>query len=95
MPPRDGILAPMRPDALQVPGWNGAPAAVGELFHLHRVRCGQPVAAVCYLFTHQLGWELRLEIAGSLQRSEVCRTHDAVLDTSQSWVGSMTEHGWR
>jgi hypothetical protein len=24
--------------------------------------------------THQLGWELRLEIAGSMQLSQVCRT---------------------
>lgn len=86
----------MLPDALQVPGWNGAPVAVGELFRLHRVRCGHPVAAVCQLLTHPVGWELRLEIAGSVQRSEVCRTRDAVLDTSQSWIGSMTEQeGWR
>lgn len=85
----------MRPDALQVQGWNGAPTTVGELFRLHRVRCGQPVAAVCQLVTHPLGWELRLEIAGSLQRSEVCRTHDEVLDTSETWKAGMLENGWQ
>ncbi len=95
IPRGGGILAAMLPDPLKAPGWNGAPAAVGELFRLHRVRCGQPVAAVCQLVTHQLGWELRLEIAGSVQRSEVCRTHDAVLDTSESWKDGMIENGWR
>ena len=31
----------------------------------------KPLAAVCKLWTHHLGWEVRLEINGDLQRSEV------------------------
>jgi hypothetical protein len=45
--------------------------------------------------THQLGWELRLEINRDLQRSEVCRTRDAALDTSEQWQAAMIEKGWR
>jgi hypothetical protein len=45
--------------------------------------------------THQLGWELRLEINRDLQRSEVCRTRDAALDTSEQWHAAMIEKGWR
>jgi len=44
----------------------------------------QSLDAVCRLLTHVLGWELRLEVAGSLQRSQVCRTQDEVLDAYDS-----------
>jgi hypothetical protein len=33
-------------------------------------------------------------VTGSLQRSQVCRSHDAVLDTSEQWKGAMLEKGW-
>jgi hypothetical protein len=39
-------------------------------------------------------WELRLEIAGSLYRSQVCRSQDEVLDKSEAWKGAMIEKGW-
>jgi hypothetical protein len=64
------------------------------MFRLHKDRCGRQLEAACHLVTHQLGWELRLEIAGSLQRSEVCRTQDAVLDTSAQWKAAMIQKGW-
>ena len=44
--------------------------------------------------THQLGWELRLDVAGSLQRSQVCRSQDEVLDTADQWKAAMLEKGW-
>lgn len=72
----------------------GDAAPVGELFRLHRTRCGQPLEAVCSLLTHSLGWELRLEIGGSLQRAEVCRSQDTALDTSAQWRAGMVETGW-
>jgi hypothetical protein len=43
--------------------------------------------------THQLDWEMRLEIAGSLQRSQGCRTQDEVLDTSAQWKAAMMGEG--
>jgi hypothetical protein len=36
----------------------------------HMDRCGQQLEAACRLVTHELGWELRLDVAGSLQRSQ-------------------------
>jgi hypothetical protein len=36
----------------------------------HKDRCGQQLEAACRLVTHELGWELRLDVAGSLQRSQ-------------------------
>jgi hypothetical protein len=84
----------MPPQVLQRPEWQGQPAAVGDLFRLHKDRCGRQLEGVCRLVTHQLGWELRLEIAGSLQRSQVCRTQDEVLDTSERWKAAMIEKDW-
>ena len=80
---------------LHHPGWQGEPEILGDTFRVHRDRCGQQLEAVCHLVTHPLGWELRLEIAGSLQRSEVCRSQDEVLETTQRWSASMIENGWR
>ena len=79
---------------LQRPEWHGEPKAVGDMFRLHKDRCGRQLEAACRLMTHQLGWELRLEIAGSLLRSQVCRTQDEVLDTSQQWKAAMIEKDW-
>lgn len=77
------------------PPVSAEPVPVGELFRLHRRRCGQPLEAVCRLVTHPLGWELRLEVGGSVQRAEVCRSHDAALDASARWKAGMMETGWR
>jgi len=78
----------------QHPDWHGDPYPVGDLFRLHKAKCGQQLEAVCHLQTHQLGWELRLELASSLQRSQVCRSQDEVLDTSDTWRAAMIEKGW-
>ena len=36
-----------------------------------------------------------LEVAGSLQRSQVCCTQDEVLDTSEEWKAAMIDKGWQ
>jgi hypothetical protein len=71
--------------------WPGYSVDLGEGF---RVRKG-PHEAVCWLRTHELGWELVLNVNGSLQRSEVCRSRDAVLDLTESWKVALVGHGWR
>jgi hypothetical protein len=70
-------------EVLQRHDWRGGPKLLGDTFRLHKDRCGQQLEAACRLLTHSLGWELRLEIAGSLQRSQVCRSQDEVLDLSE------------
>jgi hypothetical protein len=50
--------------------------------------------ATCRVTTHVLGWELRLEIAGSLHRSQVCRTHDEVVHLSEHWKAALADKGW-
>jgi len=72
-----------------------APAIVGEMFRAHRERCGTQIEAICQMLTHVDRWELQLLISGSLQRSQVCRSQDDVLDLAERWKISMLENGWR
>jgi hypothetical protein len=85
----------MAPDALQRPRWDGEPAELGQLFHVRQERGDKQLEAVCRLLSHELGWELRLEVNGDLQRSGVCRTREEVLSTVDEWNASMLEKGWK
>lgn len=69
-------------DVQQREGWSGGPAFLGKAWTM--TKGGR--TATCALFSHQLGWELRLAIDGGvLQRSQVCRSNDEILDTQQQW----------
>ena len=86
---------PPMADVLQRPGWNGSPIkAPGSLFTLTKHKDGAEHAAVCELWSHQLGWELRLLVGGELQRSQVCRTGQEWLDVKDAWHAAMVEKGW-
>ena len=50
--------------------------------------------ATCRLQSHVFGWELILEINGSLYASQVCRNSEQVLTTSEQWKLAMIEKGW-
>ena len=45
------------------------------------------------LYTHQFGWELRLEV-GQLFRTQVCRSDREIEDVSVAWKEAMIEKGW-
>ena len=64
------------PPPLQREHWNGQPTYLGDLFRVSKMRGDKRLSAVCKLWTHHLGWEVRLEINGDLQRSEVFRSQD-------------------
>lgn len=68
---------------LQRPDWHGEPYTVGDPFRLQKLKPGQSLQAICRLLTHQLGWKLRLEVNGALQRSAAIRMK--VLDTFETW----------
>jgi hypothetical protein len=80
---------------LQREHWSGQPTHLGDLFCVNRTRDQKQLHAVCQLWTHAFGWELRLEIAGDLQRSEVCRSQEAVFTTFETWKAAMIEKGWQ
>ena len=81
-------------DVLQRADWFGEPTDLGRGFTLRKQSCGRSLEAICRLLSHQFGWELRLEINGDLHRSEVCRTSDQVLETTEQWKAAMIGKGW-
>jgi hypothetical protein len=88
------MLSSSAMNVLQRPYWSGDVVPLGEGFRLHKERCGRQLEAICHLQTHQFGWEVVLTVNASLQRSQVCRSQDDVLDTTERWRAAMVEKGW-
>ena len=68
--------------------WNGQPAALETVWTLskrHRI-------ARLVLYTHQLGWELRVE-SGDLLMTQVCRSDREIEKASAAWKEAMIEKG--
>lgn len=71
--------------------WDGFPREVAVLWTLRRY--GRD--AVCRLFTHVFGHELRIEVAGLLLSSVVCRSDDDISDYQDGWRNALEHSGWR
>ena len=80
---------------LQREYWDGSPVAIGPGFRLRLERGDKAHEAECVLLTHQLGFELRLNINGELRRSRVCRSTDEVLTTTEGWRAALRDKGWK
>jgi hypothetical protein len=52
-------------------------------------------AAVCVIWTHPLGWDVRVSLNDELISSYVCRTEDATLDEVAEWRSAWEAKGWR
>lgn len=78
-------------DVLQRHVWTGQPIRLGSLFTVTKGRH----TADCELWTHQLGWELRLTSGTTLLQSQVCRVQNDVLEMQEAWKAAMTDKGWR
>jgi signal peptidase I len=77
-------------EVVQRSRWLGEPTVLSHLFPAPQ-RPVRPTARGRLPCCHaRVGWELRLEIAGPLQESQVCRTQDEVLDTSEQWKAAMS-----
>jgi len=66
---------------------------LGDLFRVSTTRSDKTLGAVCKLWTHALGSELRLEINDDLQRSEVSCSQDDVLTAGETWKAAMVDKG--
>ena len=79
----------------QRPHWCEPAAMLGEGWRLRKAVCGHPRQVVCELWSHQLGWELRLVIdGGDLRRSQVVRSNDEILSLTEHWKTAMVGRGW-
>jgi hypothetical protein len=84
----------MPPDILQRYAWPGQADKMGDGIRLRKIVGDRERAAVGELWSHQLGWELRLFVDGEWQRSKVCRDQEAVFSTIDEWRAALLEKGW-
>ena len=53
------------------------------------------LTAVCEVWTHEMGWELRLQVDGEgLLMSSVTRSGAEMLARVEEWHRAMLEQGW-
>ena len=69
--------------------WNGNAVHLGDVWTLRK----RDHVVPCKLFTHQFGWELRLEV-GELFMTQVCKSDREIEDVSAGWKAAMVEKGW-
>jgi hypothetical protein len=86
----DPALVPLQ--VLQRPDWHGTPIELGDLFRLHKNRREARAA----LFTHPVGWEVRLLIGSHIEvvQTQVCRDQEEVLTTAEQVKAAMMAKGW-
>jgi hypothetical protein len=79
-------------EVLQRPHWNGTPKELGDLYRLQKNRR----TARAVLFTHRLGFEVRLLVGSQLEavQTQACRSQEEVLGTGEQWKAAMLEKGW-
>jgi hypothetical protein len=51
-------------------------------------------AAICEVYSHQFGWELRLVIGNELLQSRVVRTEPEMKSTAIEWREAMQAKDW-
>jgi hypothetical protein len=81
----------MRPT---VPEWSGDPIKCGDLFTLRNTTILGEHLAVCQLWTHRLGLELKLLIDDALSRFQICRTEEGCWESAGAWRLEMQGKGW-
>lgn len=70
--------------------WNDKPERLSGSWTL--TKAGK--IAECSTWSHQFGWELRLEVAGSMVRTQVARTAPEMLKAFDEWKQAMLGAGW-
>lgn len=70
--------------------WNDKPEQLAPAWTLTKDR----KIAVCEVWSHAFGWEIKLGVAGSMIRTQVCRTATEMLETFDQWRAEMRKAGW-
>jgi hypothetical protein len=71
--------------------WDGTPREQAFVWLLQKGRS----RARCALWSHPLGWELRVTINGELLRSQAYREADDVLSDVADWRQQFAAKGWK
>jgi len=80
----------MARQVIQRSTWNGTPLEEATWWTFKK---GQR-RAVCRMFTHQFGHELRLEVSRELVSSQVCRNDEEILSCQEGWRVGLEVEGW-
>ena len=73
------------------PEWRGTPVKLGILWTLTKGKR----EAVCVLWNHPVGAEMRLDVDGDLMQSKASRaTFGELLDAAAEWRRAFEEKGW-
>ena len=76
--------------------WNGDPERLPDGFTVTKPKGDRILKGVCEVWTHEMGWELRLMIDGhGLQMSSLCRSGREMVDRADEWRAAMIEKGWQ
>jgi len=64
--------------------WNGPPERLSDAFHLTKQKGERAATAVCEVWSHPFGWELRLKVDGrGLQMSSVVKSAGEMIETAE------------
>jgi hypothetical protein len=66
------------------------PERLSPAWTLHKGR----KKAECSVWSHVLGFELRLDAGGHLLQTEVCRTQDDLIRVQEEWRVALVGKGW-
>ena len=80
-------------DVLQRYAYDGTPRELAVWWTLTRE--ATKGEAVCRMFTHVFGFELRLEVREQLVESQVCRTDEDVLGCQERWRAGLEAKHWK
>jgi hypothetical protein len=77
------------------PFWTGQPLQGKDVFTLRFHEENRLRVAVCEVWTHCFGWELRLFIDREPRRACVCYDSEQLGETTQVWRAALAARGWR
>jgi hypothetical protein len=75
--------------------WNGDPERLPDGFTVTKPKSDHVLTAVCEVWTHEMGWELRRQVDGQgLLMSSLTRSGAEMLTRVEEWHRAMLEKGW-
>jgi hypothetical protein len=74
--------------------WNGSPEHLSDAFRMTKPKGEAVSTAVCEVWSHPFGCELRLTVDGhGLMMTSVVRSAPDMVETSERWQAALTEKG--
>jgi hypothetical protein len=85
------------PTHTQHANWHGTPERLPDGFTLTKTKGATSLTGVCEVWTHKLGWEMRLMIGDGhgMLVSSVVRSAEDLREKTRTWRSAMIEKGWR